>query len=130
MLESEESLMCLESPNGPQNAAKTFEKLESRLGSLRGRKFYGLFKEENGRETYLACTRAEEGEDPERPGFISILLPIGKYDREKLADWENNIEKIPLVFREMRERNIVDESRFSVEFYRSQKELFLMLPIK
>ncbi len=134
-LKEDIKLMCLISPDGPGSAP--FDKLESGLPSLRGRKFYGLFKEQEDGELYLACVRIEEGDDPQKHGFKPFSIPAGMYDREKLGDWEDkwdgkNIEGLPELFDMMVKKNQgnIDEERFSVEYYRSQKELYAMLPLK
>ncbi len=130
-------LMCLKSPKGPETAADTMSKVESMVDSLKGRRFYGLFREENGGETYLSCTRVEDGDSPEELGLIRVSIPKGKYDRDRLEDWEDKwdgtyIAGLPELFRKMIDRNAgrIDEERFSVEYYRSRKELILMLPLK
>lgn len=135
--ESDIRLMCLKSPGGPETAAETMGKLESALSSLKGRRFYGLFREHEGGETYLACTRIEPGDNPEALGLMRVEIPEGKYDREKLPGWEEkwdgtSIEGLPELFGRMFERNAgtVDAERFCVEYYRSRKELILMLPLK
>lgn len=127
---SEVTLMCLKSPDGPQSSAKTFDRLESALSTLKGRKFYGLVKSEGVQDDYFACVKIEEEDDPKSLGFERIVLSKGKYDREMIAEWERNVDLIPEIFGKMEARNIVDNNRFSVEYYRSQRELFLMLPIK
>lgn len=134
-LKEDIKLMCIRSPNGPDSAA--FDELENGLPSLKGRRFYGLFKEDDHGELYLACVRIEGGDNPQKLGFQSFSIPSGKYDREKLDDWENkwdgkNIEGLPELFQMMEKRNRgnIDDERFSVEYYRSQKELYAMLPLK
>ena len=136
-LEEDIPLMCLKSPNGPETAAATMSKIESAIGSIKGRRFYGLFKEEHGSETYLSCTGLELGDNPEELGFMRVSIPKGKYDRDKLPEWEEkwdgvNIEGLGELFQKMIRRNAdaVDEERFSVEYYRSRNELILMLPLK
>lgn len=137
LLEADIQLMCLQSPNGLESAAETMSKVENAMESLKGRRFYGLFKEENGNETYLACTRIETGDDPEALGFKRVSIPTGRYDRDKLPEWEEswdgkNIGGLPELFQKMIDRNEgkVDWERFSVEYYRSRKELIVMLPLK
>ncbi len=129
-LESDIPLMCLKSPNGPQSSAETFDRLESALPTLKGRRFYGLIKYHENQVDYYACVNLEEGDDPDKSGFERIVLHKGKYDREKVQDWEENIDTIPEIFEKLEARNDVDEGRFSVEYYRSRRELFLMLPTK
>ena len=45
-------------------------------------------------------------------------------------DWEDHIDQIPEQFDKMGSKDLVDHQKFYVEYYRSQKELILMVPIK
>ena len=123
-------LMCLKSPDGPISAGKTFDKLESKLPSLKGRRFYGLSKLEGDNITYFACVKVQGEEDASNFGLQEIVLPKGEYEREAIMDWEDHIDQIPEQFDKMGSKNLVDHQRFFVEYYRSQKELILMVPIK
>ncbi len=132
-----EPLMCLKSPNGIPGASETFDELEKRIGSLKGRRFYGLSRMENGKEEYFACVRVEAGDEPEKLGLSEVVFEAGRYDREVIRDWSSkwdgdNIEGLPEIFGEMAKGNetMIDESRFSVEYYRSQKELYVYIPLK
>lgn len=85
-------LMCLKSPDGPISAGKTFDKLESKLPSLKGRRFYGLSKLEGDNMTYFACVKVQGEEDASKFGFQEIVLPKGEYEREAIMDWEDHID--------------------------------------
>lgn len=137
LIKEDEQLMCLKSPDGVENASSTFDDLEKRIGSLRGRRFYGLFREIGGVEEYIACVRIETGDDPERLGLDRVPIEAGRYDRELLNDWGSrwngkNIEGLPELFQAMVDRNEgqTDREKYSVEYYRSQKELYVMIPLK
>ncbi|OWP55966.1 MAG: hypothetical protein B2I17_08265 [Thermoplasmatales archaeon B_DKE] len=134
---TDEMLMGLKSENWVYTASQTFYKLESKLVSLKGRRFYGLTREEDGRDVYYACTRIEDGDVPEDIGLLRLTIGRGMYDRELLKDWNRklagtNIEGLAELFQTMFKRNAgkIDPDRCCVEFYRSQKELFVMVPIK
>lgn len=135
--DEDEQLMCLMSHDGIETATSTFDDLEKRVGSLRGRRFYGLFREVDGGEEYICCTRIEPGDKPEELGLSMVSIRAGRYDRELLMDWSSkwdgrNIEGLPEMFETMMRRNgeDVDTGSYAVEYYRSQKELYLMLPLK
>lgn len=129
-LDSDIKLMCLESPNGPQSAAATFDRLESKLLSLKGRKFYGFFRIVDGVEHYFAGVRIEDGDDPDSLGLVRITIKSGKYDRELIEDWEKYIDMIPSTFAAMVKRNNALHINCGIEYYRSQKELYLLLPLE
>lgn len=112
---------------GPSAA---FDLLESKLPTLKGRKFYGTFQFTPDGEEYYACVLRIDSDDPEKMGLETGVIPSGWYARSKLVDWPKNLSKLPIIFGEMKRTNDVDPSRPSLEFYRSQEEMQLFLPVK
>lgn len=96
--------------------------------SLKGRKFYGTFQPPAG--PYRACVAIEPSDDVAALGFPTWTIPGGNYSRARVANWEQNLPEIGKTFQRMREENEHDTSRPSIEFYRSQRELVLFLPVK
>ena len=129
-LDSSIRLMCLKSPDGPHSAEDTFWRLENHLSSLRGRKFFGVSKLEKGNLTYLACVNMEEGDSRNINWMQEVTLEKGIYDREKISDWKKNLGQIPTVIDRVAAGSSVDSERYVIEFYRSERELFLLIPIK
>ena len=121
-------VMYVESASGFAGAAEAFDRLEARFPSLRGRKFYGSWEPPAG--PYRACVAIEPGDDPTALGLPTWTIPGGKYVRRKVADWEDRVPQIGATFGQMRAECDHDASRPSIEFYRSQKELLLFLPVK
>ncbi|HZY94318.1 MAG TPA: hypothetical protein VFE98_05570 [Candidatus Bathyarchaeia archaeon] len=59
--------------------------LESKLTSLRGRKFFGHFNPDT--DEYRACVAIVDGDPkPEAIGFSKWRIPGGKYVYEKIND--------------------------------------------
>ena len=119
---------------GPSTA---FELLESRLPTLKGRKFFGAFRKlPNGEEEYYACVEQTESDDPVKMQLETDTIPGGKYARRKIVGWEKIVRegRLPMIFQEFvksHEPNVDhEEIRPSLEFYRSQDELFLFMPLK
>ena len=123
-------VMCVVAEGGAAGARAAFDRIEAKLPSLRGRKFYGAYFPE--RNEYRACVTLEAGEDPARYGFERWVVPGGLYAREKMKDWMSRIPDIGKAFIAMadRERSRHDKIRPSLEFYRSQDELILLLPVR
>src|SRR3989344_3174713 len=120
-------VMCVKALGGPkEGAAQAFNEIESRFSSLKGRKFYGVLH--NGE--YRACTAIIEGENPEVLGLETMVIPGGKYARIKIEDWEQHTDLIGSSFEKMAGEKEADPTRPRIEFYRSQKELILLFPIK
>ena len=112
---------------GPKAA---FDLLESKLPTLKGRKFYGTFQFTPDGEDYYACVVRIDADDPEKMKLETGVVPGGWYARSKLMDWEKNLSKLPSLFEEMARTHDVDPERPSLEFYRSQAEMHLFLPVR
>ncbi len=112
---------------GPSAA---FNLLESKLPTLKGRKFYGTFRPTSDGEEYYACVARIDSDDPEKMQLETGLVPGGWYARSKLMDWEKNLSKLPSLFEEMARTHDADPKRPSLEFYRSQAEMHLYLPVR
>jgi hypothetical protein len=123
-------VVFVESANGTEGAGEAFKKLESRLPSLEGRKFYGTFQYPNG--SYRACFALEADDDPDLLGLSTWIIPGGKYARERIENWSERLWEIPQVFSTLSQtyQGRVDPNRPRIEFYKSQKELLLLLPIQ
>jgi hypothetical protein len=119
-------VMYVVAEGGPQGAPAAFDVLESRLQNLRGRKFYGTFL----RGEYRACVAIQPGDDPRALGLATWTIPGGKFERRKLTDWQDRIPEIGATFISMAREFDAEESRPSVEFYRSTRELVLFLPVR
>ena len=116
---------------GPPEA---FELLESKLQTLRGRRFYGVYRMTPEGEEYYACVARIETDDPERMKLETAMIHGGRFVRRKVQDWERVIRegRLPGLFQEMIEAHIheVGPERFSLEFYRSHDELELLIPVE
>jgi len=121
-------VMYVESATGLAGASEAFDRLEARLPGLKGRKFYGTFQRPDG--PYRACVAIAPGDDPTALGLATWIIPGGAYRRRKLENWESRLPEIGKSFREMGTEGEPDASRPSIEFYRTQKELLLFLPVK
>jgi len=113
-------------PIGEQ-APEAFRRLESKLSSLQGRKFYGVVF---AGCAYRACVAIAESDDPSSLPFPTWVIPGGRYARRKIQNWEEHIDLIGPAFQSLRQENEIDPDRPDIEFYRSQRELLVMVPVK
>jgi hypothetical protein len=113
------------SPSGPQDAGEAFDRLEARLPSLKGRKFYGTLL--NGE--YRACVALEAQDSPAAVGLETWTIPGGVYARRKLPRWSERLPEIGQIFGAMAAEYPRDPARPNVEHYRSQKELLLFMAV-
>jgi len=105
--------------------------LESKLPSLRGRKFYGTFRLLPDGEEYFACVEKTDHDDPTSMSLEVGTIPGGLYVRRKIHDWQKVIAagKLGSIFEEMVGYYHVDRARPDVEFYRSMMELHALVPV-
>lgn len=116
---------------GPSAA---MELLESKLPTLKGRRFYGCFRERTEGEEYYACVARIDTDDPGKMRLETGSMPGGRYARRKVLDWEEKIRdgQLPRMYHEMVQAHghEIDVDRPSLEYYRSQAELQLFLPVQ
>ncbi len=103
-----------------------FNKLEAAMPSMKGRKFYGTFY----KGVYKACAAVRDDDDPSAIGLPTETIPGGKYVSGKMDNWQEQIGNIGNWFMDMTKKVNWDESRPSIEFYRSMTELIMYLPVK
>ena len=121
----DKKVMYLATNNNREGPSQAFEKLESHLSTLRGRKFYGTFHSGE----YRACVEITPDDNPSALGLDTSIIPGGKYVREKLKDWSDKASEIEKIFDSLSKSHRSDPERPGIEFYRSQKELILFLPV-
>ncbi len=119
-------VLCVVAEGGTRGAQAAFGALEGRLGSLHGRKFFGTYHAGE----YRACVAIEPDDDPEALGLMTWRIPGGGFERRKLMDWQERIGEIGATFDAMIAESEFDPSRPSIEFYRSSREVLLLLPVK
>ena len=113
---------------GPKAA---FDALESKLPSLKGRKFYGTIRILEDGEEYFACVERFPTDDPAKMGLEVATIPGGRYVRRRVSDWPSIVEagKMKEVSEEFAHGYDLDPDRPSIEYYRSMTELHILLPV-
>ena len=71
--------------------------------TLKGRKFYGIFRETPEGEEYYACVAKVDADDPVRMSLEVGIIHGGKFVRRRVQDWESVIRagQLPGLFREL-----------------------------
>jgi predicted transcriptional regulator YdeE len=106
-----------------------WQTLESRLSSLKGRKFYGACYKEESEFVYYAGLEPLDTREIELLGFQTLTVKGGKYARVRLADWHNHTDQIGPIFDHLRETLPTNRSGPNIEHYRSQRVLDLLVPL-
>jgi hypothetical protein len=106
-----------------EQAPVAFRSLEASLPTLHRRRFFAALV---GPE-YRACVAAEDGNAD--PALSRWVIPGGRYARRKIRDYHTQVSAIGKNFAEMRCRTDYDPSRPCVEVYRSQHDMYVMVPV-
>ncbi len=109
-----------------EQAPKAFKELEAKLSSLKGRKFYGVVLGDE----YRACVAIDANDDPLSLPHPTWTLPGGRYVRRRIPNWEDNLHLIGVTCETLSGRSDFDPSRPCIEYYRSQTELLVMVPVR
>jgi hypothetical protein len=113
----------------PEDVQSAFSSLENKLHAKKNRKFLGALNVSNNTPDYTACIEQSIYDDPMSLGLQTYKLPGGKYITGKLINWTLNTHLIQEMFGEMGNKYIFDPSRPQLEYYKSKRELILMLPV-
>lgn len=109
-------------------AQRAFGELESRLGTLRGRRFFGVFDPKSSE--YLACVQTKDGEDAHALGLGQTVIPGGAYLRTTITGQPPAVyAQIGPTFEELEKQKRPDSNRPLIEFYRRHNEIDLLVPV-
>ncbi|MGF1613419.1 MAG: hypothetical protein ACFCVA_05770 [Gammaproteobacteria bacterium] len=109
----------------PEQSRQSFAALEAKLSLLKGRKCFGVLLDDE----YRACASILDRDRSAELPHPTWTIPGGKYARIRIPDWQKNTNRIGAAFDELYSRPDVDYARPALEHYRSQEELFVMVPI-
>ena len=121
--------MCVREEKFPEGIQDAFRKLESKIGSMRGRKCYGTLMCGKTEMVYRACVEPLVEGEAEQLQLEKYTIPPGRYAAAKLNNWQQNIPKIKEIFVALDKTFDIDASRPQIEIYRSNKEAFLLHPV-
>jgi hypothetical protein len=112
---------------GPKPA---FDVLLSTLPNVRDRGIYGTFMPREGRAEYFACAQRLPSDPPRYHDLTTGAIAGGLYVRRiYLTDWRPMIPHIPENFHRLVDEFHYDATRPSIEYYRGDRELHLLLPV-
>jgi predicted transcriptional regulator YdeE len=107
----------------------TWRALESKLSTLKGRKFYGVCQRETGGIVYYAGLEPLSADEVKLLGLPTLSIKGGKYARVKLLDWPKHTDQIGPIFDQLEKTLRTDPERPVLEHYRSHSELHLLAPL-
>jgi hypothetical protein len=125
-------VMVVAEPGEPGVSAKrAFERLESALPTLRGRRFYGYY--DPPANAYRACVAVVDDAEPERVGLARDVLPGGTYLRCRIRGEPPEVyARIGPSFDALQVAAgpLLDRTRPFIEYYRRREEVDLFVPVR
>ena len=107
---------------------RAWDQLETTIGSLRGRKFVGVFDPDASE--YRACVERQDTDDPKALGLTEGTVPGGLYLRTRLKGEPPEIyDRIAPTFDELRRIVQPEPGRSSLELYRRHDVIDLLMPV-
>jgi hypothetical protein len=130
VVERDEVVIMFKRVSDEQKAISSgWAEVEEAVGSLRGRKFYGVFDETQGE--YRVCVQVRDGDDPAALGLETGTLPGGRYAQVRLeGDPPAVYGLIAPTLKRLAARSDHDPSRPGIEFYRRHDVIDLLLPVR
>jgi hypothetical protein len=122
-------LMVIRVDEFPGGIKAAWDRLESKLSSLKGRKFYAASRYEGPQMAYFVGVVPASEEEITALGLPTMMIKGGKYARAKLLDWPDHTDKIGQIFSELTRDFPMDTNGWALEYYRSQSELHLLIPL-
>jgi hypothetical protein len=109
--------------------SRGWAEVEEAVGSLRSRKFYGVF--DGARGEYWVCVQLREEDEAAKLGLETGTLQGGLYAQVRLqGDPPAVYEQIAPTFERLVQRPDHDPSRPGIEFYRRRDVIDLLLPVR
>jgi hypothetical protein len=109
-------------------AQRAFTELESRLDTLRARRFFGVFDPRSSE--YLACVQRKDGDDAHALGLRQTVIPGGAFVRATITGQPPALyAQIGPTFEELEKHERPDSNRPLIEFYRRHNEIDLLVPV-
>lgn len=121
-------VMFRRSSDEQEAITRTWAEVESAIGALRGRKFYGVFDPET--KEYWVCVQRRPEDDADALGLEDGTIAGGRYARERLEGEPPEVYRlIQPTMERLAARPDRDPSRPEVEFYRRHDVIELLVPV-
>ena len=128
-LQTTQVIVCRAETDRQNDIKAAWKKLESSLPTITGRQFYGLCYSDLTGSVYFAGVVPLHTEEIVSLGFPTLSLRGGRYARVKLKDWSKHLDQIPKLCDELCRAFEKDPTGPTVEYYRSQSELHILVPL-
>ncbi len=124
----ETPVMFVAARDGSDEIGPAWDHLETVVGSLRGRRFFGVFDDSG---IYRCCVQVRVGDDADQLGLESGVVPGGPYLCATVRGPQPAAYALLTpTFQELRRSAERDDSRPSIEYYRRHDRIDLLVPIR
>ncbi len=113
----------------PEEVDSAFSKIEKQYGKNSSHTFFGAINFNNAEVEYRACLEQKNKHAHNIQGIEKYIIPGGRYVSSRLLNWTRNTHLIKEIFNDLENKYIFDQTRPQLEYYKSNRELVLMLPI-
>jgi len=121
-------VMFVQVPDTVPEIQEGMQRLESVVGELRGRRFFGTVHPENS--TYRACVQQRDGDRPKNLGLETGTVPGGRYLRARLQGEPPELyERIAPTAALLEQAATWDTSRPLIEYYRRRNQVDVLMPV-
>ena len=120
-------VMFVVAPDESDEIAPAWDHLESVLGPLRGRRFFGVFDDSG---IYRCCVQTRVGDSAASLGLESGVIPGGTYLCATIRGAQPaSYALLTLTHEELRRRSERDTTRPTIEYYRRHDRIDLLMPV-
>ncbi|MFC5925506.1 GyrI-like domain-containing protein [Micromonospora vulcania] len=124
----ETPVMFVTAKDGSDEIGPAWDRLETMLGSLRGRRFFGVFDDS---DVYRCCVQVRAGDDAARLGLTLGVVPGGRYLCATVRGPQPAAYALLTpTFEELRRSGERDDTRPSIEYYRRHDRIDLLMPLR
>ncbi|WBB70128.1 GyrI-like domain-containing protein [Micromonospora sp. WMMD812] len=124
----ETPVMFVAAKDGSDEIGPAWDRLETMLGSLRGRRFLGVFDDSG---TYRCCVQLRAGDDAALLGLESGIVPGGRYLCATVRGPQPAAYALLTpTFEALQRSGERDHTRPSIEYYRRHDRIDLLMPVR
>jgi len=122
-------LVAVAAEGGPAGGPAAFHRLEQALVTLKGRRFYGVATPLKEGVAYHAAAEAADAHEASRLNLEPLKVQAGEWLQHKMFDWKGVAHTIGDTIDRIASTHTIDHGRPTLEFYRSERELRLLIPV-
>lgn len=122
-------LLAVAAEGGPAGGPAAFQQLEQTLPTVKGRRFYGVVKPLKDGLSYHAAAETQDEHEAAQLALATLTVPAGDWMQYKMLEWPRLAHTIGATAERVASLCDVDANRPTLEFYRSERELRLLIPV-